>query len=130
MSLNISIVYGRVATSPVLKEINGSSVANFNIASDTLKKDADGKYVPIFYSVSAWGKIGERAAKYLTKGNPVVIVGNLSQRTYIDESGKDRFQNQLDAKYVEFVGGGKQAQETKPGSSPAPDPGDEDELPF
>lgn len=123
MSLNVISVSGRMATDPTIKDVNGMSCTSFNIASDSMKKDENGTKIPIFYSVSVWGQNGERAAKYLKKGNPVLIVGDFSQRTYTGNDGKDRFQNQIRASNVEYLGGTKQTQEAK---TEVP----EDELPF
>lgn len=110
---------------PNTTDVNGASCTTFTIAADTTRKDENGKYIPIFYRVTAWRKLGERCSQYLsTKGEPLLVVGDFSQREYTDDAGQKRSQNQITANNVEFLGGRKQPQEqTTPQAAT-------DDLPF
>lgn len=110
---------------PNTTDVNGASCTTFNIVADSSRKDENGKYIPIFYRVTAWRKLGERCSKFLsTKGESILVVGDFSQREYTDDAGQKRNQNQITANTVEFLGGRKQVQEQ---ASPQ---ADTDELPF
>lgn len=43
-----------------------------------------------FYRVEVWGQMGERAYRYITKGNQVTAIGRLSFDKWIDREGRDR----------------------------------------
>ena len=90
MSMNIIFVGGRLATEPALTTVNDAACTTFALASDTRAKDQDGRYIPIFYRVTAWRRLGENVAQYLHKGDAVTVTGDLSQRSYVDREGQSR----------------------------------------
>lgn len=102
MSLNLIVVAGRLATDPALASVHDTPCTSFTLASDTRQRDADGKYIPIFYRVSAWRRMAETTAQYLHKGDAVTVTGDLSQRTYVDRDGQNRTSLQITASHVEF----------------------------
>ena len=82
--MNKVFVYGRVSTDVEIKDMNGRNVANFNIASQNknIINKEERKYGTNFYRVSVWGQSADAAAKYLRKGNRVVVAGDLVVREY------------------------------------------------
>lgn len=138
MSLSVITISGRLATDPTANEVNGSTVVAFNVAVNLPKKDPSGANVAMFHRVSAWGKLGERCLTYLHKGDPVMLIGDFSQRDYTDDKGNPRQQNQIKATNVEFLGGNRAGAQSTPAQKPAAaakatQPAvnqEEDELPF
>lgn len=82
--MNKVFVYGRVSTDVEIKDMNGRNVANFNVASQNknIINKEERKYGTNFYRVSIWGQSADAAAKYLRKGNRVVVAGDLVVREY------------------------------------------------
>lgn len=128
------LVSGRLTADPTLRDVNGVACLSFGLATDTELKDENGKYIPMFYSVTVWRANAERCAKYLHKGDKTFVSGNLSQRTYVDNVGVTRQQNRITAHNVEFMGGKRQPDETGQAMPTAPSQStteaDDDALPF
>jgi single-strand DNA-binding protein len=86
-------VVGRVAPAPRRVRLdNGGSVTNFRLASTARRFDqarqewVDGE---TFWSdVECWDEMGGNVARSLSKGDPVVVVGNLWTRSWESENGK------------------------------------------
>ncbi len=126
MSMNLIVVAGRIATDPALSTVNDAPCTTFSLASDTRQKDASGKYIPIFYRVSAWRRQAETAAQYLHKGDAVMVTGDLSQRSYVDRDGQNRTSLQISASHIEFPSRKSAPQaDSAPGAQPS-----DDELPI
>lgn len=140
--MNKITTYGRVSTDVTTRDVNGRTVANFNVASNTHRKDENGQYGTIFYRVSVWGVQANTAASYLKKGNRIVVSGDLNIREYVAE-GKTRYSIEIDNASFDLVetkaesgGTSAPAATTQPGFVPAPPPAPaqninpEDDLPF
>lgn len=130
MSMNIIFVGGRLATEPALTTVNDAACTTFTLASDTRARDQDGKYIPIFYRVTAWRRLGENVAQYLHKGDAVTVAGDLSQRSYVDREGQNRTSLQITASHVEFPGKRSAAPTAQEQAAPALASQDDDSLPF
>lgn len=82
--MNRITVIGRVSQDVEVKEFNGRSCANFNVASQNKNKDkTTNEYGTNFYRVSAWGQAADIASKYLRKGHRVGVTGDLVIRDYV-----------------------------------------------
>ena len=100
--MNKVFVYGRVSTDVEIKDMNGRNVANFNVASQNknIINKEERKYGTNFYRVSVWGPSADAAAKYLRKGNRVVVAGDLVVREY---TGSDQLKHtSLEINNAEF----------------------------
>ena len=74
MSVNRFICTGNLTKDPVVRELpSGSSVCELRVAVDGM----GGLEEPGFITVSVFGKPGEAAARYLTKGWLVAVDGRL-----------------------------------------------------
>lgn len=102
---------GRLGRDPETRETRSGSVCNFSIACNQYKKE-DG---PIWVRVSVWGKKGEPCQRYLTKGSPVMVAGELSVREW-----EGKTQIELSASQVVFLPSGDKAKQA---GSPDPDEG-------
>ena len=91
MDTNVCTFTGRLGGDPELRRTNDNVVCNFSLAVNGLKdKDA------LWLRVAAWGKGGEAAAEYLSKGSRVSVTGRLKVREY-EHKGEKRTSVELDA---------------------------------
>ena len=136
--MNKITTYGRVSTDVTTRDVNGRTVANFNVASNTHRKDENGQYGTIFYRVSVWGVQANTAVSYLKKGNRIVVSGDLNIRDYVAD-GKNRYSIEIDNASFDLVetraeSGGTAALAAAATPAPAPAPAQhinpEDDLPF
>jgi single-strand DNA-binding protein len=108
-NINRVVLTGRLTRDPELRSFpSGMSVCSMRIAFNTRKKDpATGEWgeKPNFIDVSVWGRQGELAAQYLSKGRAVAIDGRLEWREFQDQNGNNRQVIEIVADNVEFLGG-------------------------
>lgn len=101
--MNKAIMIGRLASDPEVRTTqSGRSVATFKLATDRRMKDKSGNKVADFHTVILWGKLGELAGKYLTKGSQVSITGEVQNRSY-EKDGAKRFITEIVADEMEFI---------------------------
>lgn len=124
--MNSIAISGRLGADPEIRQVGDSRVTTFRLAETTSRKGQDGSYITNWYRCDAWGKTGETCAKYLHKGDPVTVTGELMIRNYKDKSGQDR--TSVEVKIDRFAFGGK-SQATAQQTVPAPQESDDD-LPF
>lgn len=128
--MNKAIMIGRLASDPEVRTTqSGKTVATFKLATDRKMKDKSGNKVADFHTIILWGKLGELAEKYLTKGSPVSITGEVQNRSYEDKEGNKRFITEIVADEMEFLssGGSKvKAENPMEGFTEVKD----DKLPF
>jgi single-strand DNA-binding protein len=107
---------------------SGVAVATFSLAVNRSWTDADGnkKDKTLWARVTAWRKLGETAAEYLTKGRQVLVVGEIEEvRPFTDKSGNNRASLEITANTIRFVG--SKGGATDPTDSVSVD--DSDEMP-
>jgi len=92
---------GNLTADPELRYTQGGkAVANFTIASTPRRFDkktndwVDGE--TLFIRCSVWNEFAEHVAGSLTKGNRVVAVGQLKQRSYETAEGEKRTSIELE----------------------------------
>lgn len=129
MAVNINSVWigGNLTRDPQVKFLaNEQAVANFGIAvNETWKsKDGEKKENTTFVEIEVWGKTAELCGQYLTKGQPVLVEGKLTQSTY-EKDGQKITKTRVKGERVHFLGGkgekatsGTQGQEKSVKSPP------------
>jgi single-strand DNA-binding protein len=131
--VNRTILVGNLGKDAELKTFdNGSSVANFSLATSESYKDKSDEWQQKteWHNIAVWGNQAQRAAK-LTKGTTLYLEGKLSTRKWQDKNGNDRYTTEIVASYFRTIN-----RSEKPNSSePLPNPhqsGAEgpDNLPF
>lgn len=84
---------------------NGDAVASFSVA------DSQGKDKPtIWWNCSLFGKRAEALTQYLTKGQAVTVVGNVTQREYTDKDGNKRTAMDVWVNNIALQGGKREPQ--------------------
>lgn len=85
---------------------NGKCVALFSMAVNGFKKED-----VYFFNIVAWNKTAELCGNYLTKGSKVLIEGQLTTRSYEDNSGSKKTVTEIIASNVEFLESKKQNEQ-------------------
>jgi single-strand DNA-binding protein len=86
-------IIGNLTDTPELRfTAQGKAVANFTVAVSRRVKDGDDwKDGPSsFYRCSLWDAQAENMAESLTKGQRVIVVGDIAQRSFETNSGEKR----------------------------------------
>ena len=144
-SLNRVMLIGRLTRDPELRYTpNGTAVCRLGLATNRYSKDQNGETTEAadFHDIVVWNqgirKLAEVCAHHLEKGRLVYIEGRLQTRSWDDqETGKKRFQTEVNATDVQFLDG-KRPADAGAGSAPVPAGGgageggdiDPDDLPF
>lgn len=104
------VVAGNLTRDPEMRSTtNGNSVCNLGIAVSRQYRGSDGqnKEEVSFFNCSAWGGTGETLAKFLHKGDPVLLSGRLRQRSWDDQkTGEKRSAVEINVDDFCFIGRG------------------------
>lgn len=122
MSTTISILGNTGRDVELRYTPQGNAVANFSIASNTVRNTAQGKQKKTdWYNVSAFGRQAETLAKYLNKGSQILVRGKLTFNPWLDRENKPRVSADVILQDFEFAGGNaaKIAQEAAEETIPA-----------
>ena len=99
-SLNKVELIGRLGKDPEVKNLsNGSSVANFSVATSESWKDkrsGEKQEKTEWHNIVVWNeKTIEFVEKYLNKGDLVRIEGKIQTRKWEDQDGKERYSTEI-----------------------------------
>ena len=106
---------------------DGTPVTSFRIATNRRWRTQDGttQEKTVWFRVSAWRRLAETCNQYLTKGQRVLVVGEMEEpSTWTDQEGNARASLEMQARNVQFLSPRDGPQ------GPAPDQGEEEEIPF
>jgi single-strand DNA-binding protein len=85
-------VVGNVVDSPRRVRLENSSVTNFRLASTARRYDsAKQEFVDsgtFWVDVESWGELGGNVARSVSKGDPVIVRGTLTTRSWESEHGR------------------------------------------
>jgi single-strand DNA-binding protein len=106
-NINKVIISGNLTADPILNTTNTNQVPviNFRIASSrkfvtsTKQQKEDVCYV----NIVAWLGLAEACNKFLKKGDPVLIEGELRSRNWTTEQGEKKSGVEILAKRVQFL---------------------------
>ena len=87
------IANGRVSDIPedaVGRTANGNVSFKFDFACDSSLQGNDGKPLTSFFHVQVYGKQAEIMAQSLSKGSPILVKGEIIQRTYTNSQEQRR----------------------------------------
>src|SRR5476651_2845975 len=100
MSLNSVNIMGNLTRDPELKYTpSGKSVCSLSIANNRVYSKGSEKVTEVsYFDVEVWGVVAENCAKYLKKGNGVIVEGRLKQdRWEKDGKTQDRKSTRLNS---------------------------------
>ncbi|MCB9455865.1 MAG: single-stranded DNA-binding protein [Anaerolineaceae bacterium] len=128
-----TIVIGNLGRDPELRYTqSGVAVCGFSVAvseSWTDSQTNERREKTTWYSVSAWGKLGEICQQYLAKGRSVMIVGTVEARAYTNNAGEPAASLDLRAREVKFLGS-REGQGQSNYNEFAPPPDNMGDIPF
>ena len=114
-NINRVIITGNLTRDPELRALpSGNNVCDLRVAvNERIKNAATGNYEDRanFFNVTVWGKQGESAHRYLSKGSGVAIDGRLRFREW-ETDGQKRSTVDIVAQQVQFLGGGNSQPNT------------------
>ena len=121
---------GNLGADPELRHTqNGTPVTSLNVATNRRWRAQDGttQEETVWFSVSVWARQAETCNQYLTKGQRVLVVGEMREpSTWTDREGNARASLEVRARNVEFLTPRGGAQDL----SPSPDQGEGEDIPF
>jgi single-strand DNA-binding protein len=123
-SVNQAILIGNMTRDPQTKDVNGSVLCEFGLATNRKWKGDDGqeREEVCFVDVAAWGKAGEIAQRYGGKGRLVYVQGRLKFDSWEDKAGGGkRSKLSVVAEQIRFLGGNPDAPQQQNYSTPQRD---------
>lgn len=131
--LNTLTIQGRLTHDPDLHAAaDGAHFATFSIAND---RDYDRDKTD-FYDVICFGKIGDFACNFLSKGRCIVLRGHLTTTKWTDRNGSTRKDVKIVAENIYFAdynkssGNNNTTQKAQPDWTPDVSTDEEGEVPF
>lgn len=110
--VNRVVLVGRLARDPELRYTpQGRALARMTIAVDRPRSKDGEKEGADFIDVTAWGRLAETCAEYLTTGRLVSVDGRLRVDSWKDANGKWRKSVGVVAEEVRFLDRGERATE-------------------
>lgn len=146
--VNQVVIGGNLVRDPELRHTRGgSAVCSLRLANNRRAKVGDEWQDRAgYFDVSVWGAQGENCAEYLAKGRGVLVVGELRWREWEDRDGNKRQAVEINAREVQFLGGGRDGErrsatdpepesepdrsDLPPASGPEPPAAADDDIPF
>lgn len=107
--INKAILIGNLGSDPEMKyTASGTPLCTFRLATSETFKDREGNQQERteWHRVVAWGKTGEICGKYLSKGRQCYVEGSIRTRSWDDQDGNKRYMTEINARDVQFLGGG------------------------
>ncbi len=139
---------GNLGRDPELRySASGVAFTNFSVATSRSWTGQDGQRQEktVWFRVSVWDRQAEACNQYLTKGQRVLVVGEMEEPyVFTDQEGNSRASLQVRARNVQFlnsraeresmgVGGGQyggQSGQAGGGSGATQEYGGEEDIPF
>lgn len=104
MPLPTIVVVGNLTQDVELRfTTTGKAVASLRVACSDRKKDAQGNWVDgdkIFLNVNVWNDTAENVTHTCFKGDTVVVIGKLKQRSYTAKDGTEKTVFEIEADSV------------------------------
>ena len=105
--LNRVILMGRLTRDPDFKQTqSGVAICKFSVAVERQFKDSKtGERLTDFLDCTAFRGTAEFISRYFTKGNMILVEGNIQNNNYTDNNGVKHYANNIMVENVSFCGG-------------------------
>lgn len=104
--VNKVILVGFVGKEPETRQVSGTTVANFSIATNESYKDSsrggEAKEITTWHNIAAWGKLSDIVNKFVKKGTLVYIEGKIVNKTW-EKDGITHYASQIRAEEVTLL---------------------------
>jgi single-strand DNA-binding protein len=100
------VVVGNLGRDPEMRyTASGTPVTSFSVATNRRWKSAEGedREKTTWFRVSAWGQLAETCNQYLTKGQLVLVEGEVDASAWTGNDGEARASLELRARNVRFL---------------------------
>ena len=109
-NLNKVMIIGNLTADPEVRTTpRGTSLTELRLAVNRIsngQNDGERREETTFLDVTCWGRTGEIAAQYLSKGRPVFIEGRLQMDSWEDkQTGQKRSRIRIIAENLQLLGG-------------------------
>lgn len=101
--LNVLVLMGRITKDPSSTKSGETTIVNFDVAVDNIRKEKDGTRGTTFLPVVCFNTIGENVINHLHKGSKVAIKGAIQQRNFIRKDGSKGSVYEVIADSIEFL---------------------------
>ena len=139
--LNKVLLIGNLGRDPEVRSFDSSrKKVSFPLATSKTYTAKDGTPVTKteWHNIVLWSPIAEVAERYLSKGRQVYIEGEITTRSWEDNTGNKRYITEIIGRTMNLLGGrseearpGEWGEDSKEAATPAPEPtAEENELPF
>ena len=118
--INKATLMGRLGMDPELRYTSsGTAVCNFSLATSKKYKTQSGesKEETQWHNITAWGKLAEICAEYLSKGSLAYVEGEIQYQKWEDRDGNTRDKTIINITTLKMLGG-KNKKEEGAGSGP------------
>ncbi|MCK5607812.1 single-stranded DNA-binding protein [Candidatus Pacearchaeota archaeon] len=115
-NVNQVILAGHISKEPVLEYLpSQTAVCNFALAINKKYTDSGGakKEKVCFIDCAIFGKRAEAFHKYLKKGQPVLVTGELTYQQWESNDGQKRSKHEVTVKDFNFLGSGKKGDKNE-----------------
>lgn len=119
--MNKIILIGNVGQEPTTRTAQGANVANYSIAVNKKRKNANGEVTTLttWFNCESWNKGAEFAEKFIKKGMKLFVEGELNVEKYNDKDGIERTSIKIRVERVEILsslkdGNGENVQQQAP----------------
>lgn len=123
--LNKVIIMGRLTRDPDFKQTqSGVAICKFSVAVERQFKDSKtGERLTDFLDCTAFRGTAEFISRYFSKGNMILVEGNIQNNNYTDNNGVKHYSNNIMVENVSFCGGKNEvgAAQTEPAQPGLPD---------
>lgn len=105
--LNKVIIMGRLTRDPDFKQTqSGIAMCKFSVAVERQFKDkVTGERQTDFLDCTAFRGTAEFISRFFTKGNMILVEGNIQNNNYTDNNGVKHYSNNIMVENVSFCGG-------------------------
>ncbi len=106
---NKVILLGRITQDLELKTTpSGASVLSFSIAVDRRYQAKGEERKSDFFNCVAWRNEAEFISRYWSKGRPILVEGELQNRSYVDKNGVTKYVTEVIVDRATFTGDSRQ----------------------
>jgi len=121
--LNKAILIGNLGADPETRYTqDGTCVCNLRLATTEKFKNRAGEQQEKteWHRVTLWGRLGEIANQYLSKGSRVYVEGKIETRKWTNKEGQDQYTTEIRANEMKMLGGGAGVGAGGAGTAPRP----------
>ena len=96
--VNKVILLGHLGKDPEVRHLeNGTSVANFTIATSESYKDKAGNRIDQteWHNIVVWRGLADVAEKFLKKGSQIYLEGKIRTRSWEDQTGNKKYTTEI-----------------------------------